>query len=137
MRFSLSSSSGSSYLLLAPKPIFSPLNCSFHQRRYPINVSLSRKQELKKRLLNKVLLERHSQVKVLQKVFAHRMKFKLLMGPEKLPVSLPLLIRASLALATHLPAANATGPAGQVAPDKGKTQSIILEEKSLFSNWLV
>lgn len=102
----------------------------------PVDVSLSRKHELKC-LLNKVLWQRHSQVKVLQKLIAHRMKFKLLMGPERLPVGLSLLIRASSVLATHLPIAKATGPAGQVVPDKGKTQSIILEEKCLFSNWLV
>lgn len=57
-----SSLSGSSSLWLASKPIFSPLNCRFHQDRYPINMSLPLKQELKKCLLNKVLLEHHSQV---------------------------------------------------------------------------
>ena len=116
-----SSLSGSSSLLLAPKSIFSPLNCRFHQDRYPINVSLRLKQELKKCLLNKILLEHHSQVQFLQKVItAHRMKLQfLLVNPP------PLIKYRCSVLIILFPTPKATGPAGQVALDKGETQGTV------------
>lgn len=127
-----------SCLLLAPRPILSPLHCRSLPCRYPISACLSHKQKLKKCLLNKLSDVKFPGENSSKVHHCRRMKFKLIGEPFKTVCSSVPAYRSSSPLGILLPHPGATGNeyvGGSWTRRKHSAQcrdSIILEEKSLF-----